>query len=307
MAGDYYETLGVSRKASEDEIKNAYRKLARQYHPDRNPGDKQAEAKFKEIQEAYDVIGDKAKRGQYDRFGAAGPHRGFQGAGPGGFNFNFGGPGAGGFQQMDPAQAADLFRQFFGGGGGPADMESMFGAGARGRTGTRRRRPAEPQEVESEVSIPFLVSATGGSINLQIDGRELSVKIPPGVEDGQALRLHGQAPGGGDLRLKLRIQEHPYFRREGRNIVLEVPISVAEAMLGGQVEVPTLAGPRLTVKIPPGTSSGTRLRLRGRGIVDGDQLVQIKVVVPAAKDARSKELATELGRLHPEDPRAGLW
>jgi curved DNA-binding protein len=304
MAGDYYETLGVSRNASEQEIKNAYRKLARQYHPDRNPGDKQAESKFKEIQEAYDVLGDKTKRGQYDRFGAAGPHRGFQGAGPGGFNFNFGG-GPGGFQQMDPGEAADLFRQFFG--GGQADMESMFGAGAKGRTGTRRRRAAEPQEVETEVAIPFLVAATGGSINLQIDGRELSVKIPPGVEDGQALRLQGQAPGGGDLRLKLRIQEHLYFRREGRNIVLEAPISVAEAMLGGDIEVPTLSGPRLTVKVPPGTSSGTRLRLRGRGILGGDQFVQIKIVVPAAKDARSKELVTELAQLHPQNPRAGLW
>jgi DnaJ-class molecular chaperone len=206
---------------------------------------------------------------------------------------------------MDPAQAADLFRQFFG--GGQADAESMFGTAGKARAGTRRRRPVEPQEVESEVSIPFLVAATGGSINLQIDGRELTVKIPPGVEDSQALRLQGQAPGGGDLRLKLRIQEHPYFRREGRNIVLEVPISVTEAMLGAQVEVPTLAGSRLTVKVPPGTSSGTRLRLRGRGILGGDQFIQIKVVVPAAKDARVKELVTELARLQSLDPRAGLW
>jgi DnaJ-class molecular chaperone len=302
MARDYYETLGLARSASEGDIKNAYRKLARQYHPDRNPGDKQAESRFKEIQEAYDVLGDKTKRGQYDRFGTAGPGKGFQGAGPGGFNFNFGGPG--GFQQMDPGEAADLFRQFFGG-SGPVDMEGVFGS--RGRSGQRRRRNEAPQEIESEVAIPFLVAANGGSVSLHIDGRELSVKIPPGVDDGQALRLQGQAPGGGDLRLKLRIQEHPYFRREGRNIVLEAPISIQEAVLGGQMDVPTLQGSRLTVKVPPGTSSGTRLRLRGRGITGGDQFIEIKIVVPGVKNERSKEIIAEFGRLHTENPRAGLW
>lgn len=305
MARDYYETLGVKRNATEEEIKSAYRKLARQYHPDRNPGDKQAETKFKEVQEAYDILSDKTKRAQYDRFGTAGPRGGFrdaQGA-PGGFEFHWG-PGTGGPQEMDPAQAADLFRQFFGG-GGAVDMDSIFGQQAP-RRGRGRRAP-QPEEVETEVSIPFLTAALGGNVTLQIDGRELSVKIPAGVEEGQALRLHGQAPGGGDLRLRLRIQPHPFFHREGKHVVLEVPLSLSEAALGTTVEVPTLDGARLSVKVPPGTSSGTRLRLRGRGISGGDQYIETKIVVPAAKDERSRQLIEEFARLHPENPRAGLW
>jgi DnaJ-class molecular chaperone len=305
MARDFYEILGVKRNASDDQIKQAYRKLARQYHPDRNPGDKQAETKFKEVQEAYDILSDKTKRAQFDRFGAAGVGRGFEGAagGPGGFHFQWG-PGPGGAQEIDPNQAADLFRQFFGGGGGPVDMESVFGA--RARSGRGRRRPAN-QEVETEATIPFVTAGLGGSVNFQINGKEVSVKIPPGVQDGQVLRLQGQGPAGGDLLLKLRIQPHPYFRREGKDIILEVPLTVAEAMLGTPVEVPTLDGTRLTVKIPPGTSSGTRLRLKGRGVAGGDQYIQIKVVVPPAKDDRSRQLVEEFARLNPQDPRAGLW
>src|SRR5690349_18796372 len=155
MARDYYEILGVKRNASEEEIKSAYRKLARQYHPDRNPGDKQAETNFKEVQEAYDVLSDKNKRVQYDRFGTTGPRGGREGRGgaPGGFEFRWG-PGTEGPQEMDPAQAADLFRQFFGGGGGAEfDMDNIFGQQAPRRG--RGRRPPPAEEVETEVSIPF--------------------------------------------------------------------------------------------------------------------------------------------------------
>jgi len=162
------------------------------------------------------------------------------------------------------------------------------------------------QEVESEVAIPFQVAVQGGSVNVQVNGRELAVKIPAGVEDGQSLRLQGQAPGGGNLRLVLRVQPHPYFRREGDNIILEVPLSLAEATLGTKVEVPTLDGTRLSVKVPPGTSSGSRLRLRGKGIKGGDQFIEIKVVVPAPKDDRSRQLLEEFARLNPQSPRAGL-
>ena len=309
MAEDYYETLGVKRNASEDEIRKAYRKLARQYHPDRNPGDKQAEARFKQVQEAYDVLSDKTKRGQYDRFGAAGPNAGFQGrrGGPRDFNWGGGPGGPGSFQEMDPSEAADIFRQFFGGGGGggPVDMESIFGQ--RGARGGRGSRQPPAQEVEAEVTIPFETAALGGTVNIHVDDRELSVKIPPGVEDGQVLRLQGQAPGGGNLRLRIRIQPHPYFRREGKNIVLELPVSVPEAALGAKVDVPTIDGTRLTVKVPPGSSCGTRLRLRGKGIAGGDQYIEIKVMVPAAQDERSRELLEEFARLHPQDTRAGLW
>jgi DnaJ-class molecular chaperone len=302
MSRDYYETLGVKREASEDEIKKAYRKLARQYHPDRNPGDKQAESKFKEVQDAYDILSDKNKRAQYDRFGFAGPDGGMGGAGgPGGTTFRWGG-GPGGFHEVDPQEAAEVFSQFFGGGGG-SGFGDMFNRGTRGR---RSRRPEPPAEVQSEVSIPFLVAANGGTINITIDGKELAVKVPAGVDDGQSLRLQGQGPGGSNLRLVLRIQPHAFFRRDGKDVVLEAPLSLSEAVLGTRLEVPTLDGTRLAVKIPPGTSSGARLRLRGKGIKGGDQFIEIKVAVPVPADDRSREIIEEFGKLNPQNPRAGL-
>jgi DnaJ-class molecular chaperone len=299
---DYYETLGVKRDASEEEIKKAYRKLARQYHPDRNPGDKQAEAKFKDVQNAYDVLSDKTKRAQYDRFGTAGPGAGFTGArgGPGGFSFNFGEGGPGGFQQVNPEDLAEIL-QGIGGMGGLGDI---LGRQARGG---RRTRPRPVEEVEAEVSIPFLTAASGGSVGLHVGDRELDVKIPAGIEDGQVLRLQGQAPGGGNLRLKVRVEPHPYFRREGNNIILEAPLTLSEAVLGTKIDVPTLDGTRLTVKVPPGTSSGSRLRLRGRGIKGGDQYIEIKIAVPHSTDERSRQLIEEFAKLNPQDPRAGLW
>jgi DnaJ-class molecular chaperone len=308
MARDYYEVLGVPRNAADDDIKKAYRKLARQYHPDRNPGDKQAEGRFKELQEAYDVLNDKTKRQQYDRFGAAGLGGGFQGRPGGGArdsSFHWG-PGAGGFQEMDPADAAEFMQQMFGGGReGPVDLGTLFG-GARPRA-SRNRRAQQPRELATEVDIPFVTAAMGGPVTLQFDGKELSVKIPPGVEQGQVLRIQGQAPGGGDLLVRLRIQSHPYFRREGKEVILETPISLSEAVQGAKIDVPTLDGARLTVKVPAGTSSGTRLRLRGRGIAGGDQYIEIKIIVPPATDQRSKEIIEEFARLHPQNVRAGLW
>ena len=306
MARDYYDILGVKKSATEDEIKKAYRKLAREFHPDRNPGDKKAEAKFKEVQEAYDILSDQTKRSQYDRFGRVGPDGGAGGPGGGGFHWQWGGPGDA--QQMDPNAAADIFRQFFGGGGagGPADIgdiEELLGQRTRGG---RRRRAATAPEVESEVTIPFLTAALGGTININVNGRELAVKIPAGVTDGQAIRLQGQAPGGGNLKLILHLQDHPYFRREGNNIILPVPLSLAEAVLGAKVDVPTLDGTKLTVKVPPGTSSGARLRLRGKGIAGGDQFIETKIVVPSSLDERSRQLIEEFSRLHPQNPRADL-
>lgn len=302
MPRDYYEVLGVARNASEDDIKKAYRKLARQYHPDRNPGDKQAEARFKEVQDAYDVLGDKAKRSKYDQFGFAGPDGGFGGGPRGGrsHTFHWGGPG--GPQEMDPGQAADLFRNLF---GGEADLGDLFGGlgGGRGTRGRAHRPP--PQEVESEITIPFLTAARGGSLNVNVDGRELTVKIPEGIEEGQSLRLQGQGPGGGDLRLKIKVQPHPYFRREGKDVILEAPLSLPEAVLGAKIDVPTIDGSKLTVKVPPGASSGSRLRLRGKGIKGGDQFIEIKVMVPATKDDRSRELIEEFARINPQGPRTG--
>src|SRR5262249_7486905 len=254
MPRDYYEVLGVKRDAKEDEIKKAYRRLARQYHPDRNPGDKQAEARFKEVQDAYDVLSDKTKRASYDRFGTATPGAGFGGGrgGPEGFTFHWGGPG--GPQGMDAGQFEEFLRQAMPGGfpGGMDDLGAIFGQAARTGRGRRgRHAPPEP-EVEHEFSVPFLVAALGGSIPLRINHQEGSVKVPAGVEEGQILRV--PAPGGGTVRLKIHIEPHPYFRREGRDIILEVPISLSEAVLGTKVEVPTIEGKRGAVKVPAGTS-----------------------------------------------------
>jgi curved DNA-binding protein len=305
MPRDHYEVLGVKRDATEAELKSAYRKLARKYHPDRNPGDKQAEEHFKEVQGAYDVLSDKEKRAQYDRFGFAGENGPFGGAG-GPFRWGGGGPGGGvHVEGMDPEQAEELLRGLFGG-GGMGGMGDLFGRATRG-TGGRTRRPRAPEpepESEHEITIPFLTAAQGGPVDLTINGQHGSVRIPAGVEDGQVIRV--PAPGGGRVRLKLRIEPHPYFRREGKNIILDVPLSLSEAVLGTRVDVPTLSGERLTVRVPPGTSSHARLRLRGRGIDGGDQYIEIKIAVPAPKDERSRELMEEFARLHPQEPRRGL-
>jgi DnaJ-class molecular chaperone len=296
---DYYEVLGIPRDASEADVKKAYRKLARQYHPDRNPGDKSAESRFKEVQEAYDILSDKTKRTQYDRFGFAGPQAGNGPGGGGPFQWQSGGFNAGSFNAED---LGEILRQFgMGGMGGMGEEGEAFGR----RRGGRTRRPP-PQHAEAEAAIPFLTAALGGKVSLSIDGHQVDVKVPAGVEEGKKLRLAGQGPGGGDLYIKLHIEPHPYFRREGNNVILEAPLSLPEAVLGARIDVPTLDGSRLTVKVPPGTASGSRLRLRGKGIAGGDQLIEIKIAVPKADDARSRELIEEFARLHPQNPRDGL-
>jgi DnaJ-class molecular chaperone len=291
MPRDYYEVLGVPRSATEADIKKAYRKLARQHHPDRNPGNKQAEARFKEVQEAYDVLNDKTKREQYDRFGFAGP--GFGGEGP--FRAQGGGPGSFEFQGVNPEDLESILGAF---GGGP--FGEMFGRRA-GRGRARAARPA--QSVEAEVAIPFLKAALGGTVSLNVDGRAIDLRVPAGVEEGKKLRLAGQGPGGGDLFVRVKIEPHPYFRSEGKNVILDVPISVTEAILGAKVDVPTLDGTHLTVTVPAGTSSGARLRLRGKGVAGGDQFIEIKIVVPKTHDERSRQLIEEFARLHPQNPR----
>ena len=279
MTKDYYEILGLQKGASDEDIKSAYRKLARQYHPDRNPGDKEAEARFKEVQEAYGVLGDKEKKEQYDN--------------PNPFHQrNFGNGTT--YQEVDPTEFLKHFG--FGGMGGMDD----------GFRGTRGRRQGRPREQKAEVTIPFLTAAQGGTVDLTVNGRDIGVTIPTGAEDGQSLRLRGQGAGGADLLIKLRVESHHYFKREGKNILLQVPISVTESLLGTSVDVPTISGSQLTVKIPPGASSGARLRLRGVGIDGGDQFIELKIVAKAPADDKSKELIEEYAKLNPHNPREGL-
>jgi curved DNA-binding protein len=312
MAKDYYEALGVSRTASENEIKSAYRKLARQYHPDRNPGDKSAAERFKEVQQAYDVLGDKKKREQYDQFGPGFEHMGAGPGGPGGpggFHWT-GGPGQ--YQNVDPEMFQSIFEQMMGGAGG---FPGGFTASSQGRKGARGkgRRPFSepPHDVEQELEVDFMTAAKGGTIDVirQADRNRLSVDIPAGIGDGKKLRLRGQGKAGGDLYVTIRIRPHKYFRREGHNIILEVPLTVSEAGMGMKVDVPTLSG-TVTLTIPPGTSSHQRLRIRGMGLPagagKGDQYCEIKIVMPKTVDDRSKELLQEFAKHNQLNPRAQL-
>ena len=323
---DYYEVLGVKRDATADQIKKAYRGLARKHHPDANPGDKTAEAKFKEVQNAYDILSDADKKARFDQYG----HAAFEGFGPAG-------PRAGGSEWA--ARAGGVpggenidFSQFFNvrPGSGPAEEEAGGGGifddiltRMRGDR-SRSRRPAAasraPEAAEAAISIPFLTAVRGGetSIEFERDGgrRETkTVRIPAGLEPGSKLRLKGQGDSSGrtDLILTVSVDPHPYFTRTGRDLAVDVPISVAEAILGGRVEVPTIDGSTKSLPIPAGTSGGRRLRLRGQGVPgakgapDGDLYLVTKVVVPTTIDEESRQLIEQFAAKNPANPRQGLW
>lgn len=338
---DYYEILGVSRTATADEIKKAHRKLVRQYHPDVNKHNPQAEAKFKEVQEAYDVLSDDTKRSRYDQFGHAGvgAEPGY-GPAPGGQDpFDFfrqaqqrgARPGAAGPRAgyrrwqpggspnvsvedfEDPTQFADIFEQFFGGRGAAGAAGAAAGAGQpRGRQ--QRAQPARGEDIEYPVTLTFAQAARGMTLPLQIsrDGKleTIDVKIPAGVKDGSRVRIKGKGQHingePGDLFIVTRVLAHPYFRRENLDIHMDLPVSMYEAMLGTKVEVPTLDGP-VTITVPPGTSSGAKLRIRERGMYrgaeKGDQYCIIKVTVPKQIDDQDKELLAKLQSKHPLEPR----
>lgn len=309
MADDYYQVLGVKRDASADEIRKAYRKLSRENHPDVKKDDKAAADKFKKVQEAYAVLGDAEKRAQYDRFGHA---------------FNQAGgrtpPWAGGAGGAGPIDIGDLF-------GEGIDIGDLFGGftGRGGFGGGRRTaspRPSKGQDLRAELTVPFLVAAEGGQHELTIDRggkpERITVKIPAGLPEGSTIRLAGEghpgASGGpaGDLLLTIHVAPHPYFRREGNDLHVEVPVTPGEAALGAKVEAPTLSEGHVVVTIPPGTSSGRKLRLRGKGVPDrktgarGDLYVVAKIVVPESPSSEQRELYERLKGLD-RDPRAGLW
>ena len=325
---DYYDVLGVSRTASSDQIRTAYRKLARKYHPDVNKA-ADAASKFKEATEAYEVISDADKRQKYDQFGHAGPGmpfggQGAPGGGPGGgraYTWNgqggegYGGPGGPGGVDFD-----DLFGRGGGGGGFSGmsldDILASLGAGRRGKRG-RATQQSAPQDMQHEVALDFLQAVRGTTVGLRLqspDGRggeTINVKIPPGVSEGSKVRLRGKGSAGGDLYLITHIREHPYFRRDGADIYVDVPISMTEAALGAKVDVPTLDGTS-TVTVPPGSSSGRNLRLRGKGIASagaagkGDQYVVLKVVVPKTISPKGVQLLKQFSEAEPFDPRAGV-
>src|SRR5262245_56785243 len=392
---DYYGALGLKKTASAEDIRKAFRKLARKYHPDVNPGDKKAEEKFKEISEANDVLSDPKKRKIYDQLGyysdnidpaAAEAYARGGGFGAGGFGSTPGGRGRttaqdipfdfGGFDFSEGGSTAsgsfgDIFSGIFGG---------------RGGFGTQRAEGPEPgSDLEYQVTVPFWQAVRGGVLRLNITGNDacsncsghgysetsekcpechgagqisqssgrmkfnipcprcggsgrarvrcnvcggtgviqrtepIEVRLKPGTRDGQRIRLASKGNAGvnggpsGDLYIIIRAEQHPVFRREGDDIYVTVPVTAAEAALGAKIEVPTIDG-RAQLKVPPGTQSGQKLRLREKGVPSaaqegkrGDQIVEIKIVVPEARDLKARELWQELAKLTPEDPRQDLW
>jgi len=325
---DYYEVLGVARDATEAAIKSAYRKLARKFHPDVNKA-ADASAKFREATEAYEVLSDDKKRKTYDQYGHAGPSFG---GGPGGAQYQWqGGQGGQGGANFD-------FGDIFGGGGGGGfggmsleDIMAALGGGRRGRRGGRAGGSpfgqggpgaqeygnAKGQDLEHNLNLDFMQAVRGTTTSLRMqssDGHSetINVRIPPGVKEGSRVRVRGKGnpgPGGaGDLYIITHIGEHPYFRRDGNDISVDVPISITEAALGAKVDVPTLEGETMTVTIPPGTASGQKLRLRGKGITPpsgtaGDQYVVVKIVPPKPLSAHGRKLLEEFAKAEPYDPR----
>ena len=323
---DYYEVLGVAKDATPEQLKKAYRGMARKHHPDVNPGSKDAEKRFKEAQQAYDILNDPEKRALYDRYGHA-AFEGFGGsAGPRSGASEWaarsagGGSGAGpsGFENID---LGDFFRagQEAGDAGGGGIFDDLIGRMRGGRRGPRPGR-----DVAATLSIPFATAVRGGETTIEVpreDGRResLVVKIPPGTETGSRLRLRGQGEPGekgstaGSLTITVTVEPHHLFTRDGRNLLLDLPVTVGEAILGARVEVPTLDDGAKAVTVPPGTSSGQKLRLRGQGVPAsgnhpaGDLLIVIKIIVPKSVDDESRKLIRQFADRNPSNPRAGLW
>ena len=295
---DYYEVLGVSKNASDDEIKKAYRKLAVKYHPDKNPGDKEAEAKFKEINEAHDVLSDKQKRARYDQFGHAGV------GGASGNPFSGGNPFGGGFNYNGQTFNFDF-------GGGLDDiLGNLFGFGAAGN-----RRPRKGADYQTAVTLTFEEAIFGTTKTVNVDGSDLKVKIPAGIDDGMSVRLRGKggpAPEGGtergDLYVRIRVKPHKSLTREGAIILSEEKIDMVDAALGCEIDVETVDG-KITMKVPAGTQSGTPFKLSGHGVpfrADGDRgphIVTVIVETPRNLSRKQKELLEEFKR----NKKRGFW
>jgi molecular chaperone DnaJ len=313
---DFYAVLGVPKDADAAAIKKAYRKLARQLHPDQNPGDAAAEARFKDIGEAYAVLSDPEQRQQYDQLRAM----------AGGARFTAGGrPGAGGAQGFE-----DVFGGMFGGANGPGGrvrystgggggggfediLGGLFGGGGFGA----QRGPQPGVDLTATTTLPFRTAAEGSTISLSVEGRTVNARIPAGVRDGQKIRLRGKGrpgdPGApaGDLVITVHVEPHPVFTLDGSNLRVTVPVAFDEAALGATIDVPTLDGSTVRVKVPAGTPSGRTLRVKGKGVTTssgtGDLLVTVQVVVPQKLSAAAKEAVQAFGiATSGEDVRADL-
>jgi molecular chaperone DnaJ len=369
---DYYELLGVSRKAAQKEIRQAYRKLARKYHPDLNPGDKSSEEKFKQVQEAYDVLSDSKKRQMYDQFGFETPGAGGMSGAPntGDVHFDFGGFDFGGGSGGAGPSFRDLFSQYFRGGGAGAEAHSRAepgssleyqieigfweavrgtvkkitisrldactdcrGTGALGQPQTCTACGGSGQVTQTSGKMRFNLTCTrcGGTGRIRNicrlcggDGRvrradTIEIRSPAGVQTGSRVRVPGRGNAGtageptGDLYIITDVQPHAFFDRRGDDVYTTVPITVTEAALGAKIEVPTIDG-RSLLRVPPGTNSGQKLRLREKGVPSvrtprhrGDQYIELQVMVPKPVDERVRELLKELEKIAPEDPRKDLF
>ncbi|WP_314147825.1 DnaJ C-terminal domain-containing protein [uncultured Leifsonia sp.] len=316
---DFYKVLGVSKDVSDADLKKTYRKLARKYHPDSNPGDTAAEAKFKEISEAYSVLSDAEERAEYDQIRAMGSGARFTApgsSGQGGFDDVFGGMFGGGA----PGGARSYtFQQ--GGGGFDDVLGGLFGNGRFGTASGGYRGyggPTRGRDVTAHTTIDFVTATKGETITLQAsDGKPIKVKIPAGVSDGQKIKLRGKgqpSPDGGeagDIVLTVSVRKHPVFERDGLNLRVTVPVTFAEAALGATIEVPTLGGDPVKLRVAPGTPSGRVLRVKGRGVQTskgtGDLLAVVQVAVPSHLSGEAKEaLEAFAAALPDENPREDL-
>ena len=292
MAQDPYQELGVARSATADEIRRAFRKLAKQFHPDQNPGDKAGEERFKRLSAAFDVLGDEEKRKKFDRgeIDADGHEvqRGYRGGGPQG--------GGGDFDGVD---LNDIFGDVFGRGGGGGGRGGFGGFSSKG------------SDVRARLDLDLEDAIKGGKKRIAFsDGRTIEVSIPKGAEEGQVLRLKGQGSPGragpGDALIELAIRPHPVFRREAGGLVMDLPISVPDAVLGAKIEAPTPEGP-VTLTVPKGSNSGALLRLKGRGLYElgkrGDLMARLIVTLPEAPDAELERFAEAWRQERPYAPR----
>jgi DnaJ-class molecular chaperone len=311
---DPYSVLGVAKTASDDDIRKAFRKLAKKHHPDLNPGDKKAEAKFKEISQANDILSDKEKRrrfdaGEIDASGNEMPPRGFyrdQAGGPGGAKYQRSGG------QDEFVDMGGIFSEMFGqrrgfGGRGHEGFEGFGGFGGGGG-----------MPITYSLAVPFLVAARGGKQRVGLpEGKTLDIDVPEGTTDGTTLRLKGQGmPGAngrpaGDAYVEIKVQPHPFFEPRDSNIHVELPVTVTEAALGGKIKVPTIGGP-VMLNVPAGSNTSTSLRLKGRGLLDrksgrrGDQYVKLKVVLPEKPDDKLKEFLEHWDAGRAYDPRKDM-